>query len=383
MSDPTAAAGDIETPTVEIQEEEAGSTVTLQGDWTLRGLRRVLKTLRPRLIAQGRRDDVTWNLGGVRRLDSTGALILWQAWQRAFPASVRIREDHRPLFDAWHERAAPTGRRPRRPIAERIVGLLASPARALHEHGRDVLVLIGQLLADIATLIRRPRQIPWREISATIHVTGTRAVAITGVLGFLFGAVLAYQAAVRLQGYGADAVVADLLGYSIVRELGPVLAAIILAGRSGSAITAQIGVMRLTQEIDAMKVMGIPVSQRLILPRVIGMAISMPLITMWLIAAAMAGSIVVTDLTIGLGYSHYAASLPITMPVVNLVIGITKGAAFGAAIGLAACHFGLRIEPNTRSLAHETTRSVVAGIALIIIINALFTIVLQDVGFKT
>ena len=132
-----------------------------------------------------------------------------------------------------------------------------------------------------------------------------------------------------------------------------------------------------------MKVMGIPASQRLILPRVIGMAISMPLITMWLIAAAMAGSIVVTDLTIGLGYSHYAASLPITMPVVNLVIGITKGAAFGAAIGLAACHFGLRIEPNTRSLAHETTRSVVAGIALIIIINALFTIVLQDVGFKT
>lgn len=373
---------DIEPPTVDIRQQPGATTVVLGGDWTLRGLCRSLAHVRRRLREAGQLTAPGWDLGPVRRLDSTGALILWQAWGRSFPDDVRIREGQQPLFRAWREHPSPRRVPIRRPFPQRALGTLARPARSIADHVSGFLSLFGRVLLDLTTLVRRPRHIPWREISATIHLAGTRAMGIAGVLGFLFGVVLAYQAAIHLRGYGAEGYVADMLGFSIVRELGPVLTAVLLAGRSGSSMTAQIGVMRLTQEIDAMKVMGISVSQRLILPKVIGMIVVAPLLTLWLLFLAMTGAIMTTDVTLGLGFRHYLDTLPVTMPVVNLAIGLGKAAVFGGAIALAACHYGLRIHPNTRSLAAETTHAVVAGITLIIVINAVFTVVLQDVGFK-
>lgn len=373
---------DVEPPTLTIDDTATPATVALGGDWTLRGLCAAPADVRTRLAQLADHVDDAWDLTAVQRLDHTGALILWRAWQRRFPERLDLLDAHRPVFDNWSRRTAPGAPPAAPPLAQRATRLLARPARALLDHMTGWLALFGRFVANCSVLLTHPRHIPWREISATIHVSGTRALAITGVLGLLFGIVLAYQAAMHLRGYGAGAFVADMLGFTMVREMGPSLTAIVLAGRSGSAITAQIGVMRLTQELDAMKVMGISVSQRLILPKIIGLIIVVPLLSLWVTVLALAGGAFTSQLTLGLGFQHFIDTLPRTLPWVNLWIGMGKAALFGAVIAITACHFGLRIQPNTRSLAFETTRSVVVGIALVIILNASSTIVLQDIGYK-
>ena len=169
------------------------------------------------------------------------------------------------------------------------------------------------------------------------------------------------------------------IGISIIRELGPMLAAILVAGRSGSSMTAQLGVMRVTQELDALTVMGISHSQRLILPKLLGLGIAMPLLVMWTSAIALLGGMVAAELQLGLNYQYFLTALPDAVPIANLWLGLGKGMVCGMVIALIACHFGLRIQPNTESLGEGTTSSVVTSITVVIIIDAILQFV-SDVG---
>ena len=219
------------------------------------------------------------------------------------------------------------------------------------ENGRALLIMLGQLILDVGAMLRRPRLGPWREISAQVYRTGAQALGITALVGFLIGVVLSYLSAQQLQMIGADRFIVRLLGVSIVRELGPVLAAILVAGRSGSAITAQIGVMRVTQELDAMLVMGISHGQRLILPRVVALAVTMPLLVLWTSAMALLGGMLAAQAQLGVSAQWFLQSLPDAISLTNYWIGMMKGGDHSAfLIALIACHFGLRIQPNTESL---------------------------------
>ena len=166
----------------------------------------------------------------------------------------------------------------------------------------------------------------------------------------------------------------------MIRELGPLLAAILVAGRSGSAITAQIGVMRVTEELDAMRVMGISHGYRLVMPRAIALAIAMPLISVWTSAAALAGGMMAADLALGITPSFFFQSMPAAVNVSNLTLAVCKSVVFGLMIALVGCHFGLRVEPNTQSLGRGTTAAVVASITVVILINAVFAIAFRSVG---
>jgi phospholipid/cholesterol/gamma-HCH transport system permease protein len=192
--------------------------------------------------------------------------------------------------------------------------------------------------------------------------------------------VLSYLSAQQLQTFGANQYIVNILGLSVIRELGPVLSAILVAGRSGSAITAQIGVMRVTEELDAMQVMGIPHGLRLVLPRVIALAIAMPLLVMWTNIVALLGGALAAKLVLGIDLGFFVRSLPSVVPIANLWIGLGKGAAFGMLIALAACHFGFRIEANSQSLGEGTTTSVVTSITVVILADAVFAIVFKNVG---
>jgi phospholipid/cholesterol/gamma-HCH transport system permease protein len=154
-----------------------------------------------------------------------------------------------------------------------------------------------------------------------------------------------------------------------------------VAGRSGSAITAQLGVMRVTEELDAMLVMGMPHGFRLILPKVIALAVSMPLLVIWTDAMALAGGIAAADIELDLAPVYFVQKLPEAVPIANYWIGLGKGAAFGSLVALVACHFGLRIEPNTDSLGRGTTLSVVTAITVVILADAVFAIVFSNVGY--
>jgi phospholipid/cholesterol/gamma-HCH transport system permease protein len=179
---------------------------------------------------------------------------------------------------------------------------------------------------------------------------------------------------------GADIYIVNLLGISIIRELGPVLAAVLVAGRSGSSMTAQLGVMRVTQELDALSVMGISHTLRLVLPKIVALTISLPVLVLWTDTIALAGGMFAAKLQLDLSYASFLLSLPVVVPIANFWLGLAKGAVFGAMIGLIACHFGLKVLPNTESLGHGTTSAVVTSITLVIVVDAIFAVLFSTVG---
>jgi phospholipid/cholesterol/gamma-HCH transport system permease protein len=244
------------------------------------------------------------------------------------------------------------------------------------------LMLIGQLMLDLLQLVRTPQRGPWKEISANVFRAGYQALGITALVAVLIGIVLSYLSAQQLHVFGADIFIVNILGMSIVRELGPLLAAILVAGRSGSSITAQIGVMRVTEELDAMLVMGMPHGFRLIMPKVIALAVAMPLLVIWTDIMALIGGMMAAYMELGMSPTYFVQKMPDAVPLANYWIGLGKGFVFGSLIALVACHFGLRIKPNTESLGVNTTWSVVTSITLVILADAMFAIVFKGVGFR-
>lgn len=351
--------------------------VELSGAWNLRALEQNLSELTPRLAECSRAD--VWDMSKITALDHAGALLLWRAWGRRRAEQLNLRPEHEALFAHLDLPAEPV----KLPAHSGWVEQLAasgSKVLMLSEHVLHALVLLGRVALAVPGLILNPSRIPWRDISANIYRTGAQALAITALVGFLVGVVLSYLTAQQLRVFGADIFIINLLGVSVIRELGPVLAAILVAGRSGSAMTAQLGVMRVTEELDAMNVMGISHTVRLVLPKMVALAIVMPLLILWTNAVALLGGMISANAQLGIGYHFFMMSLPDVVPIANLWLGLGKGIVFGILIGLIACHFGLRIEPNTVSLAAGTTNSVVTAITMVIIVDAIFAIMFSDVG---
>jgi phospholipid/cholesterol/gamma-HCH transport system permease protein len=259
------------------------------------------------------------------------------------------------------------------------LGFGALILRAL-DHMKGFVQLIGQLTIDLRELVRAPHRAPWRDFSGHLYRIGATALPITALVGGLIGVVLAYLTAQQLRQFGADAYIVDILGIALVRELGPMLGAILIAGRSGSAITAQIGVMRVTDELDAMRVMGISHTYRLVMPRAMALSIAMPLISGWTTIAGLIGGMVAADLSLGISPLFFVKALPDAVRVSNLVLGMSKSVVFGILIALIGCHFGLRVQPNTQSLGEGTTASVVTAITVVILVDALFAILFSKVG---
>lgn len=318
-------------------------------------------------------------MSGITTLDHVGAQVLWSHWGGHLPAAHTLGAAQRMLFERVARFSQANTPPPRPSLARQWEALGAAVMRGL-SHGHGFTLLLGQLLIDVLQLLRNPRRAPWRDVSGHIFNFGATALPITALVGFLIGVVLAYLSAQQLRQFGADAFIVDLLGVSLVRELGPMLAAILMAGRSGSAITAQIGVMRVTQELDAMRVMGIPPGFRLVMPRALALAVAMPLISIWTTLMALLGGMLAADVALGISPSFFLHALPAAVDLANLVLATGKTAVFGLLIALIACHFGLRIEPNTESLGQGTTASVVSAITVVILVDALFAIVFKDIG---
>jgi phospholipid/cholesterol/gamma-HCH transport system permease protein len=365
-------------PDIQVTEDAGGRRwVRLSGSWNLRSLEPVFADLESRL--REFRDAAGWDLGHVTALDHAGALLLWRSWGRRMAGQVSLRPEQQPLFAHLQGPGASD-----LPVRRRQWSLpllvLGRAMLALADHFVSAVALFGRVSLDVLHLARRPGEIPWREISANLYRTGAQALGITALVGFLVGVVLSYLSAQQLKSFGADVFIVNLLGIAVIRELGPVLAAILVAGRSGSAMTAQIGVMRVTEELDALAVMGIPHTLRLVLPKMIALAIAMPLLILWTDAIALIGGMVSAQLQIGMDYRHFIHTLPDAVPTANLWLGLGKGVVFGILIALIACHFGLRIQPNTESLGIGTTNSVVTAITIVIIVDAIFAVMFSDIG---
>jgi len=349
------------------------------GAWTFSGLKAQRSQIEHGLaeIKKQAPQSVAWDLAGMVELDDTGAVWLAEALRDG--QRIEARPRHREILRQVSEGM----RAPREPVQfDPLAGVvwLGETAADAMVHLRDGIGLLGQLALDVAGMLRRPREFPLLEFSAGIFRAGVTALPVTMLVGFLIGIVLTYLSALQLKRYGADLLVINIVGVGVVRELGPMLASIIAAGRSGSAITAQLGVMRVTEEVEALSVMGISITTRLVLPRVLALAIALPLVSFCTDIAALVGAMLVTKFTLGITPGAFVQALPQAVEVSNFWIGIGKSVAFGFAVAFVACHYGLRVLPNTDSLAVGVTRSVVASITCVIILDAIFAIMLRNVG---
>jgi phospholipid/cholesterol/gamma-HCH transport system permease protein len=364
-------------PRIEPQPASDGPRTLVLGQWTAAqlaqpGLLRQLQASLPR------GDD--WDLSGAQQLDHVGAQVLWDHWGRRWPQRIEMLPTQRAVLERVARYAAPPRPRRRLSFGSAFIGFGGAVLRGAN-HVQSFVRLVGQLTLNIGQLLRAPHQGPWRDFSGHLYRIGATALPITALVGFLIGVVLAYLTAVQLRQFGADAFIVNIMGIGLIRELGPMLAAILIAGRSGSAITAQIGVMRVTDELDAMSVMGISHSFRLVMPRALALAIAMPLISAWTSICALVGGMIAADVSLGITPTFFINALPQAVQVGNLVLATGKSVVFGVLIALVGCHFGLRVQPNTQSLGEGTTASVVTSITVVILVDALFAVLFKGVGF--
>ena len=375
---------DFETPPqLQIDTGQNGPIVRLSGQWTALAL-----AIDQRKGGVGRKIQLLshthaseWDLSGIERLDHSGGQALWRIWGRKWPSTVHLTDMQRQIFDRIATLDAQY-EKPERPERLDIATALGFAIFKFLHHMTDGIGLFGGVIVDSFHVLRGARRVPWRDISANIYSAGARALPITALVGFLIGIVLSYLSSQQLRTFGASTYIVNVLGLTIIRELGPVLAAILVAGRSGSAITAQIGVMRVTEELDAMQVMGIPHSLRLVFPRVLALAVAMPLLVIWTDIIALFGGAVAAHFALDIDMSLFLHQLPNVVPIRNVWIGLLKGVVFGALIALTGCHFGFRIKPNSQSLGEGTTASVVASITVVILADAVFAIMFQRVGLR-
>lgn len=235
-----------------------------------------------------------------------------------------------------------------------------------------VLGFLGDMVLSIGGVLRRPRTGNWHDVAPLMNRTGADAVPIVVLINFLLGFVMAFQSAVQLKQFGANIYVADLVGLSITRELGPLMTAIIVCGRSGAAFAAELGTMKVSEEVDALRTMGMGTLRFLVLPRMVALFLVMPILTMLGDLVGMSGGLLVGITSLDLTVTGYMTETVKALHVWDVMQGIIKCGVFGVAIGLIACQQGLATTGGAEGVGRRTTSSVVV---------ALFTLILVDAGF--
>jgi phospholipid/cholesterol/gamma-HCH transport system permease protein len=236
------------------------------------------------------------------------------------------------------------------------------------------LEFIGELFFTLLRLLRNPKYIPYKSIFSVIENAGVYALPIIALLSFLIGVTLTYQMGLQLKSYGANIFIVDLLGLSILREFSPLMTAIIVAGRSGSAFTAQLGTMKIRDEIDALRTMGVKPSEILVLPKLIGLLIVLPLLTIWSIIFGIAGGMIVSKTMLHVGYTDFLHRFYEAIPVRYFYTGMIKTPVFGLLIATIGTFRGFQVSSSGDSVGMQTTKSVVQSIFFIIVIDAIFSI---------
>lgn len=260
---------------------------------------------------------------------------------------------------------------PREPSA---IARLGKSTTSVLSEAQALLAFIGEVSVAAVGCIAHPGRIRWRPILYNIRSAGVDALPIVGLLSFLLGVVVAYQGGDQLKPYGANIYIADLIGLSMLREFAPLITAIIIAGRSGSAYAAQIGTMSVTEEIDAMRTLGIPPLEMLVLPKLVALLIALPLLTVFADALGVLGGMCMASVQLGVTFVEFADRFGKAVSATTLLVGIGKAPVFAAVIAVVGCFQGFRTHGGADSVGRQTTRSVVQAIFLVIVADALFSI---------
>ena len=243
------------------------------------------------------------------------------------------------------------------------------------------LAFLGALLVAIGSLIRHPRRFRMRALVHQMELVGVTSLPIIGLMSFLIGIVIAQQGAVQLQQFGAESLTVNLVGRITLRELGVLMTAIMVAGRSGSAFAAQIGTMKLTEEIDAMRTIGVSPVEALVLPRILAAVIMMPLLGFYSSVVAIVGGAVIGDLMLDIPFLTFLSRIQEVVPLHDFYVGMVKAPVFGLIVALAGCYQGMQVKGNAEEVGLRTTAAVVQAIFAVIVLDAFFAVFFTEIGW--
>lgn len=244
-----------------------------------------------------------------------------------------------------------------------------------------VVGFLGQILIGFGNLIRHPGQFRAKALVRQMELVGVSALPIVGLMSFLIGIVIAQQGAVQLQQFGAEALTVNLVGRITLRELGVLMTAIMVAGRSGSAFAAQIGTMKLTEEVDAMRTIGISPIEALVIPRLLAAVLMMPLLGFYSAAVAIVGGAVVADVALDIPFWTFLGRVKDVVPTYDMWVGLIKAPVFGLIIAMAGCYQGMQVSGDSEQVGRRTTQAVVLGIFMVIVLDAFFAVFFTEIGW--
>jgi phospholipid/cholesterol/gamma-HCH transport system permease protein len=362
-----------------VQNTPSGTVVSellCRGTWsvhTIAQLERQLAGLR-----WPDRGETVVDGSGVTMLDTSGAWLLHRTLrQRAARGGAVRMQGLRTEFATLVQLLAARELELEAPLAQPPPWLVRIGQRAWSALAgtRGYLAFVGETALALLRALRDPKRLRWRPILHNMQAAGVDALPITGLLSFLMGVVIAYQGADQLQRFGANIFVVDLVALAMLRELSPLLTAIIIAGRSGSAYTAQIGTMKVTEEIDALRTIGIGAQEQLVLPKVIALIIVMPLLTIYTDVTGVLGGMVMASSRLDVGFDAFIDRLDDAIQMSSYWTGLAKAPVFAVIIALVGCYRGFQVGGSADSVGAQTTMSVVQSIFLVIVTDALFSVV--------
>ncbi|MHC1743714.1 MAG: ABC transporter permease [Syntrophobacteraceae bacterium] len=322
---------------------------------------------------------VLLDLQDVTHIDSAGLALLRLLWRYCARQTIEVRFHAVPPSAEYFLRflRTETKQEPEkhRVSLDEVIEVLGRGWLRGWAEWRELVQFIGAFLLATASALAQFRRARWRETFYYMQLAGAEAMPIVFLLSFLLGLVMAFQAAVQLRQFGANIFVADLLSLALTRELGPVFTAVILAGRSGSAFAAEIGTMKVNEEVDALQVMGFDIQNFLVLPKVYALAICGPLLTLFANASGIFGGIVVGVLGLDLTAASFIEETYTILTLGDVAGGLAKSLAFSVLIALIGCLRGLQAEKGADSVGKQTTSAVVSGIFLIVLADAVFTVI--------
>ncbi|MDD2451237.1 MlaE family lipid ABC transporter permease subunit [Sulfurovum sp.] len=346
-----------------------------KGEWTLSSvpeIERILQRITYEL-------PITWDVSAVREFDSAGVLLFteyFKAFSGHTPVEVAgYTKNQKEMYDLLKEDGHVVIKPPRE---ENLLETVGKNTIMLLKDMKEFIEFLGHVFYAFLHMIIHPREIRMKEIVYHIHQAGFNALIIIGLTSFLVGMVIAYQGAVQLAKFGADIFIVDTVAISITRELGPMITAIVIAGRSGSSYTAEIGAMKITEEIAAMRTMGFDPYAYLVLPRIIAMMVALPLLIFFADIVGIFGGMVASGMQLGISMTQFIDRLYEVLEVKHYILGMIKGPVFAFLIASVGAFRGFQVSHNTESIGLHTTASVVNGIFLVIAFDALFSVIYTE-----
>jgi len=361
-----------------IEPDAQGTSLLLHGRWTLASLWDIDAALRAAHVPAA---HLTIDGAGLEAVDTAGALALVQglALRGAdIGRTVNLQAHHAHIIDAVRgQNEAPAGvALP----ARYWVGRLGFAGAQLARLVRSDLDFAGRCMAAIAELAVHPGRARWKEFAAQLEHICIEALPVVALVAFLIGTVLAYLFGLQAEKYGASIFVVDAVAIGSARELAPILVAVIVAGRSGAAFTAQLGSMRLTEEIDALRTLALSPMQVLVVPRLLALVVSLPLLVFVGDLAAIGGAMAASAPLLDIPPQLFIERVHSQLALQHVAVGLGKAVVFGAAIAVIGCRAGMNVERDARSIGVATTSTVVRCIVAVILLDALFAVWLQSVG---